>query len=308
MPAIELVLCDPAARADELALRFTLRDTSIARKYFAALGECVRDGYAFHDPDRFYNFPHSPRDRAWIADEINRCIDVVNAHAPGTIAHRVTARMEQDLLNVLHLHFERYRGRVLEPAPFYAAAPPPVQRALDDLNLAIHRYEYLDRHETIQALPQFAVTFDYRRPRYLLADEDYLEFTGKGVFGGWYINHCDVGKPLWDVFKDDDEVVGDANIAPLRYYSGDALVQFGVPTDGYAEYERRRAEFARWWDVNAERLARLGFTKDDPRNAIGSIPVADLDRGYGAIADLSEDAIVDRIGLHQYLARVVCRD
>jgi hypothetical protein len=34
---------------------------------------------------------------------------------------------------------------------------------------------------------------------------------------------------------------------------------------------------SQWWDQNNNYLTALGFTKDDPKNAIGNIPVAMLE-------------------------------
>jgi hypothetical protein len=153
---------------------------------------------------------------------------------------------------------------------------------------------------------QIYITF---RPmeRTPLADEDYEHFTLLWSFGSWCVNYCEVGKPIWDCFRDKDEVVGDDNIRPLRYYSPDAFLWFGEDLDA-ARMRQELDEFSSWWDAQHTHLEALGFRKDDPKNSIGSIPVADLDRQSGSIAGMSEDEIVQRIGNHQMVHDVRALD
>ena len=309
MSTIELVLANPESLEDELSLFFELRNTPIALKYKDVLIESER--LAITNPDRFYNFPHGRLDRHALAARINHCVDAVNGFAPGVIPLKAEPHMDQDRLNRLHHYFEVLRGPILSSPEFMRCAPLNVQVALEHLNLNIHQFEWYERAE--EALRQgqtpdaFVVVTFYRRQRHLLADEDYAEFTKRRVFGTWCINYCEVGKPLWDVYQDKDEVVGDANIRPLRYYSPDAAIEFGA-TATDAEHASMMAEFRNWWARNEAALQRLGFEMDDPRNGIGAIPVADLVRDRGSMAGRSDEEIRDLVGRHQYVARVVCED
>jgi hypothetical protein len=60
----------------------------------------------------------------------------------GTIPIQPTSanEIDQHLLNELHGYFERLRGSIESPAPFFAGAPIDVKEALQDFNLHIHRY------------------------------------------------------------------------------------------------------------------------------------------------------------------------
>jgi hypothetical protein len=308
MPAIELVLVKPKAPEEKLSLFFNLHNNLTARKYFRALQECIAENNKIYDPDRFYNFPNSPRDRHWIAAQINRCIDVINDYSPGLIKHRAASHMNQELMNHLHHYFEVHRGPILNPPKFFSDAPMGVKRALEDLNLLIHRYEDFERNEDYLSkgwdpAAKIVLTYDERRYRYDLEDEDYRLFTKRTVFGRWYINYCEVGKPLWDFYQDQDEVIGDSNILPLRYLSGDAMIEFSR-TMTEEDHQHLMQKFWAWWDKNEKTLSRLGFKKHDPRNAIGEIPVADLDRTRGAVAGLSEKDIRELIGSYQLMSRV----
>ncbi|MFO0744810.1 MAG: hypothetical protein U1F43_03930 [Myxococcota bacterium] len=305
---LEIVLGDPGDHRRELSLFYQPGSTSIAGRYFDAVAEVERAGLAIIDGDRFHNFPHSPMDRPWIAAELNALIDVVNGWAPGTIRHRASADLTQDQLNRLHLYFEQLRGSVLAPGAFYVAGPPEVKAALRRYNLMIHRFEdrvRFERHGGYGSA-HAVLTFDEARPRYPLEDDDYPLFSRRNVFGALMVNYCELGKPLLDAIADKDEHIGDDNVRPLRFYSADALLHFGATTS-VRDYLAAEAKLFLWWySDEAAPFRALGFTPHDPRNAMGHLTVASLDRERGAIAGLSEAAIVDLVGRHQAFLRVHC--
>jgi len=107
-----------------------------------------------------------------------------------------------------------------------------------------------------------------------MIDSDYQHFTLLRKFGEVYINYCEVGKPLYDVYKDGDNVVGEDNIRPLRYYSSDFTAYFHSRSN--ASVQKFLNGMDKWWNLNSNYLSDLGFVKDDPKNAIGNIPVAML--------------------------------
>lgn len=305
---IELILGTKGNRARTLSLFFRPLKTEIAREYLLALKVYSGAHDAILEPDRTYNFPGDRRGRAWIAGRLNSCIDVINDYSPGLIRHRAKPRMDQELMNELHHYFERYRGSVIEPAEFFVNAPHEVQNALHEMNILIHRYEDVCRNEADRRLgrrssPRIVATFKAFR-RSSLEDQDFKHFTKQEVFGRWYIDYCELGKPLWDVFQDKDEIVGDENIRPLRYFSANALVHFGKTTSK-SQVSRQLREFNRWWDEKEEFLSRLGFTKNDPKNSLGNIPVADLCRNRGAIKGLSQVETVKLIGKFPIIKGVV---
>ena len=141
----------------------------------------------------------------------------------------------------------------------------------------------------------------------MLSDADYSHFTKREVWGRWYIDYCELGKPLWDVYQDQDEIVGDDNIRPLQYFSPNALIQF-CPTASVTAVQQQLRGFNQWWDENKQFLSKLGFKKGDPKNAIGSIPVADLVRTRGGIANLTQAQTVRKIGKFPRIKGIVVHD
>ncbi len=200
-------------------------------------------------------------------------------------------------MNRLHVYFEEMRGDYDAPPDFFRRAPDTVKNAIINLNLLIHRWESFIYNETHQTLnSRVHCTFN-RRPRHSLHDQDYEHFTMTRTFGTVYVNYCETGKPLYDVFKDGDIVIGEHNIKPLRYYSSDFMIAFhnGITV---ADAERFRITFDAWFDRNANFLIAHGFYKNDPKLALGLIPVASLDSAMG------ERGIIDAIASRQRIAYV----
>jgi hypothetical protein len=157
------------------------------------------------------------------------------------------------------------------PGEYWLRAPESVRDIINDLNIQIHRLEdILDADNHAEPWPHMVITFlDFQRQ--LLEPEDYSLFTTNTRFGEVYLSYCEVGKSLWNVYFDGDDVVGDDNIRPLRYYSPEMLIAFYD-----SSMDSELPKFWEWWDANAEHLAQLGFHKDDPDLSIGSVPVARL--------------------------------
>jgi hypothetical protein len=140
--------------------------------------------------------------------------------------------------------------------------------------------------------PSIVVTFK-DRPRMRLHEEDYELFTYKWQFGTVYINYCEVGKPILDVFKDNDTIVGDDNIRPLEYYSADFMIKFGPSTDE-AHYLRRQQALDTWLATQEHSFTHL---------SLGLIPVATLNREQ--FTGLSDSDIVNELSLDRTI-RAVC--
>ena len=143
------------------------------------------------------------------------------------------------------------------------------------------------------------VNFAEPRTRYPLRRTDYLHFSRRVTFGSLALDYCDLGKPLLDVVQDCDDDVGESNIRPLRWLSANT-VAFFMPSTPHVPWVRARVRNVKWWISEPGRRARrLGFWPFDPRNALGHITVADLDRNRGAARGLSDADIVELIGRHQ---------
>jgi len=251
----------------ELTLEFEIADNSTAVKWYQELQEQLQRNSRLKENNRMYHFPNETWSLENIVRELNNRINIINEYKH-YVPHVVDLSVDQELLNILHKYFEEMRGGILSPGQYYLDAPANVRQAIEDYNVLIHRTE--DKLNAKQARPRMVLTF-HDRIRHLLEDSDYDNFSPDINFGEVFVNYCEVGKPLWDVFKDGDKVVGDENIRPLKWYSADMHIYF---VNG--SLRNRMPKFWEWFDDNEEFLNNLGFFKYDKRLAIGHIPVAKL--------------------------------
>jgi hypothetical protein len=150
---------------------------------------------------------------------------------------------------------------------FYTNAPANVQYALGQLNIWIHRLESIDSYA------RFVCTFSSDgRGRIPFAPDDYKEFTLLEKWGGLYINYCEIGKTLVDMYRDNDEHIGNEAFIPQRYFKSDFNVKFTHHTpEEYAELEQNVINY---YEKNLEKFVALGHF--DPKFALGSIQVGQL--------------------------------
>ena len=258
----------------EFYLDFITYESDIAKRWFHCLkNQCEEIDSEIKEPDRLYNFPNDGWDEKRMINELNLCIKYINS-SKEVIKHRAYCGMSQEHLNILHHYFEILRGGTLSVAEYYSSATPKQQFALDRYNVLIHRLENYYRNDKLMYIaPRIVCTFN-NRIRHNLLDDDYTYFTFLRNFGEVYINYCEVGKPLFDLFKDGDDVAGEDNIRPLRFYSADFTVYFHDRSQ--ESVDSFLSDMSKWWDRNDNYLSSLGFRKDDPKNALGNIPVAKL--------------------------------
>jgi hypothetical protein len=275
---------------------FDLLDTSIASKW---ADEVAKD-YDFFETGRFTNWPNG-KNMADFYQGLKEQIDIVNEYRPDTIVG-LSHIFNQELLNYLHKFFEDLRGPVDNPADFYATAPDSVKEAITKFNVIIHECEhYMFNLDAMKLTnhPYATIVGTYNGPRYQLADEDYDHYTFKWTFGTVYINYREIGKPLLDVFKDQDDIVGDANIRPLHYYSADFQIKFG-PSTLDTIYEQRVSQFDAWYESKKEHFESLGLYKDK-KLALGLIPVAQLNIDDSRLKNLTKIEIVTQLSNYQQI-------
>ena len=280
----------------EYNLEYELLDSPIAKKWGACLQEQCSVNNSIRERDRLYGFPDNSWSKEIIVNEINKCIDSLNQNN-AKIKHKANVTMMQNDFNTLHYYFETLRGGVLTPAKFWEQCSCDTKSDLERFNILIHRGENFWRGNT-GICPRIVCCFEDRIERVELDESDYQHFTLEITYGNAYINYCEVGKPLCDVFRDNDDIISDSNIRPLRYYSPDmSLYFFNFPLTS-PKLQKFISDMDTWWDQNNEYLSNLGLTKDDPKNAIGHIPVAKL------IKNENKNEIIDNLASHNEIDRV----
>lgn len=238
---------------DDLVLLFKTRKTNIAKKWFSEL----RRGYELYEVDRLDNWG---LEKHHFIDLLNQQIDIINNY-DAIVDKRVTDNVNQQELNYLHKFFEDLRGEVVTGTPWYHTAPEHVQLAVDKFNVVIHQLETVLKNTS--KYPTATITFK-DRPRLELYGSDFDRFTFKWKRGTVYINYCQVGKTLLDVYNDKDHIA--KAIRPQTHYSADMMIRFGPSTNLFVY-------IVRWLLVQRWIKKRCLFFNNP---SLGMIPVADL--------------------------------
>lgn len=235
---------------EDLELFFQLRKTSIAKKWFDELCK----NYPLHETDRFSNW-----NSANLISKLNYHIDTINDY-DNIIDKKVSETTSQKDLNYLHKFFEDLRGEVVEGTTWFNNAPKKIQHSVEQFNVMIHQ---LEADLRTRNHPTIVVTFK-DRPIIKLDENDLKYFTFRWTSGTVYIDYCQVGKTVLDIFKDKDSTA--QGIRPQEYYSADFMIKFG-PTVFYPYYLLRKLLISIWTRFQNFEFQNLN---------LGMIPVADL--------------------------------
>lgn len=244
---------------DQESILFEVFDTDIAQLW----ANEIKNNYPLYETDRFTHWPGSKKDETYFEKNLKEHVKIINNYEKIVDLENFDS---QGFLNQLHKHFEDMRGHVDYSTDWYKQLPVEIQFSVDKINILIHEYEsFLAEKNQPFKNPTIVGTFS-NRPTHLLKEEHYQYFTHRWEFGTVYINYCEVGKPLLDVFKDRDDYVGKDAIRPQSTYSADFMIKFGptVPEEYALQKEK---EFFNWYDQQKFNFKHL---------SLGMIPVAKI--------------------------------
>lgn len=198
---------------------------------------------------------------------------------------RLGLQPKHGILNQLHNHFERLQGTVKELSPYYIAADYETKYAIRQLNIICHELESLilslrkDRVQPEWTRPSQITTF-LHADRYPLKDSHRQGFVANGydrVLGGVYMHWAQIGKTLFEVFRDEGAPELTATVCEaithLEYYSGEFDIEWGksvTRADNFPWHEREQQEFHTWLTTN-------GLNPQDPKLSLGYLPIGQVD-------------------------------
>ena len=196
-------------------------------------------------------------------------------------------------LNKLHNHFELLQGTVSSMSPYYKSADYATKYAIRQLNTICHELENL-----LLSQRQVAVAADWIRPsqittfplvkRYTLTDEHRQGFLTNGYdreFGRVYMHWAQIGKTLFEVFRDEEAPKLDATVCDaithLKYYSGEFDVDWSKDVcrkDNHPWHEEEQNKFTEWLIAN-------DLEPTDIKLSLGYLPIGQVDlmRSFGTI-------------------------
>lgn len=297
-------------------------DSSLARKWLAALNDLIAKQYHLEKNYCFFGFAEAERDGQYLCEQINDTIRAINSAdigyhindvftlentlESGEVGHGLPGRkLIQSKFNNLHRYFEDLQGVSGAISPFYNQADSRIRWHIRQLNLLCHEYESwaLSYRKSVQA-PEWQRPSQLmcwlNAPRFVLDEEDYELFgvdtiarpTG-GVFVG--VNKA-IGKHHWEVFHDEgrDSRIDELTTTTLKSQTeaaGDFDIEWAV-NPGLRDFMQRQLQEFRGW------LTDNGFDPEDKSLTIGHPQVGqvDLQRTFG-----TEDAQSIWPVLNQYL-------
>jgi hypothetical protein len=195
-------------------------------------------------------------------------------------------------MNQLHNHFERLQGTVWGLSDYYRRANYETKYAIRQLNNICHEMENLILSQRKEATVPYwvrpsQITTFLQAERYDLKGEHRTGFAINGydrVLGGVYMHWTQIGKTLFEVFRDEGAPELTATtceaITELKYYSGEFDVEWGNDVtllgNNNPWHTQEQIEFRKWLIANNRDPA-------DPALSLGYLPIGqvELTKSFG---------------------------
>jgi hypothetical protein len=300
-------------------------DTTLGRRWLEALRHNLKTKRVLEKNFCFLGFADSKRDLKYLVGELNKHIAQINSFKfvppyekinpfttndfqysgdlptglcpDGDEMSKPGLRLKHESCNLLHRYFEELQGTAWKLSEFYKQADIKTQYSIRQLNNLCHEIEswVLSYRKSIVdpdwIRPSQITTF-LNAPRHDLHDEDFELFKKNRYdreLGGVYLHWSQVGKTLYEVFRDEGGVKMDqatcSEINHQKYYSGEFDVEWGQTiTERSHEFKKKEMdEFRDWLKLN-------GYDWEDPKLALGYIKIGqvDLKRTFGADATFKD--------------------
>ncbi len=201
----------------------------------------------------------------------------------GDLMSKPGLRLKHDACNLLHRWFEDLQGQAWGLSEYYKLADTDTKYAIRQLNNLCHEIEswVLSNRKLIVdkewVRPSQITTF-INAPRKDLADEDYEYFIKNRYdreLGGVYLHWSQIGKTLYEVFRDEDgKLMDDATCSAInhqKFYSGEFDIEWGRTITNKQQFKKEEIDqFKKWLEMN-------NFNWEDPKLALGYIKIGQVD-------------------------------
>jgi hypothetical protein len=352
---VKVTLRNPLNREDQLVYTITPEDNQLARDWHQALRDILRSGLHLEKNFCFLGFPHTPRTVKYLCDNLNKYITWINYYNATPLTWRFKGlesyqieeyfseetvrypndpalgtnqfRIKHDIFNRLHNHFEHLQGTVWNQSYYYKHANWQTRYAIRQLNLLCHELESLILSQRKLALdphwvrPSQITTFVHA-PRHELTDEHRIGFPLNRydrVLGGVYMHWTQIGKTLYEVFRDEsapklnvgsdptDISLGSGTtceaINSLKYYSGEFDIEWArdvVRGGPHPWHDQEQSQFEAWLNEN-------NLSIDDPRLSLGYLKIGqvDLESSFGTV---DPETIWKQLGQHLDIYKIEVGD
>ena len=303
MKQVKVVLRNPLNKTDQIDYTIDVNDTPMGDRWYAALQDILRQNKYLEKNFCFLGFPDSARDLDFICQELNWVKNQINSFfdpdeyvitdewTPALLcADRGT---NQQVMNKMHNHFEHLQGTVWGLSEYYKKADYKTKFAIRQLNNLCHEAESLilsqvKKIEAPEWIRPSQITTFLNAQRLEFPEEYKTTYSPTAYdrkFGEVYLHWTQIGKTLYEVFRDEqgvdiDRATCDA-ITHLRYYSGEFDIEWAKDVcfnGSRAWHNKEISAFGIWLEKN-------GFDPTDTQYNFGYHPVGQvaLQESFGSV-------------------------
>ena len=314
---IEVVLRNPLDKDQKLSYYIEVENTDFNQRWLELLEENLKTKRHLEKNFCWLGWADSPRNGEYLCNEINKVILQINNfndkniwQKNGLNSYVINEKFDLDkviqkgevdfqkpglkinheIMNLLHRWFEDLQGETWNISKYYKLADYETKYAIRQLNVLCHELEswVISNRKKIQEpkwqRPSQITTF-LNAPRKDLLPEDYNLFLKNRYdreLGGVYLHWAQVGKTLFEVFRDEDGAKLDnavcSAINHLKFFSGEFDIDWGVDIcEANRSWHRDElVQFRKWLVIN-------GFDWNDAKLALGHIKIGqvNLKKSFG---------------------------
>ena len=302
MPSVKVVLRNPLDYNDKVDYTIDPYDHELGNDWIVALKEILSEKKLLEKNFCFMGFPNSARNLIFLCSELNEVkktinnfftdykieeeysVDTLVEKKPEPLSGIETNGINHETLNKIHNHFECLQGTVWNLSDYYKRADYPTKYAIRQLNNICHEIESLILSQRKQmTIPYWVrpsqITTFLNVDRKNLKDSHRQLFNVNGydrVLGGVYMHWSQIGKTLFEVFRDEKapeltETICSA-ITELKYYSGEFDIEWGndIVYNGPHIWHREEQDNFRQW------LVANGKDFNDTKLSLGYLPIGQV--------------------------------
>jgi len=297
---------------DDKKVKVDVYDTALGKRFMEALRDNLVEKRILEKNFCFLGWASSKRDLNFLCHELNNSIEQINSFTfdkPYEKIHPFRAddfqysaklktglcpdgdemskpglRLKHDACNLLHRYFEELQGTAWQISKYYKQADVETKYAIRQLNNICHEIEswVLSYRKSIvepEWMRPSQITTFLNAPRHDLHEEDFELFKENRYdreLGGVYLHWSQVGKTLFEVFRDEHAPVMTealcSEINHQKFYSGEFDIEWGdTITEATHKFKKQEIDEYRQW------LKDNNYEWEDPTLSLGYIKIGQID-------------------------------
>ena len=297
---------------DDKKVKVDVYNTALGKRFLEALRDNLVEKRILEKNFCFLGWASSKRDLNFLCHELNNSIKQINSFTfdpPYEKIHPFSAddfqysaklktglchdgdemskpglRLKHDACNLLHRYFEELQGTAWQISKYYKQADIETKYAIRQLNNICHEIEswVLSYRKSIvepEWIRPSQITTFLNAPRHDLHEDDFELFKENRYdreLGGVYLHWSQVGKTLFEVFRDEHAPVMTealcSEINHQKFYSGEFDIEWGdTITEATHKFKKQEIDEYRQW------LKDNNYEWEDPTLSLGYIKIGQID-------------------------------